>query len=163
MPWIWIANYGNSCCGTWFDIIQNRSHSKIKSFQIHSNIKQIISKQQTFGLTFSISKWSKKDKAQFEQKIIKRNFFLISLALFPIKWFWNTDFFGSNECKVNFLRMKLKVAFKAFNIVQDWTALKTTLKCYQDSEAVVQRCSVKKVFFMISQNLQKTPVPGSHF
>ena len=31
------------------------------------------------------------------------------------------------------------------------------------AEAVVQRCSVKKVFLEISQNLQKTPVPGSHF
>ena len=59
--------------------------------------------------------------------------------------------------------MKLKVEFKAFNIVQDSTALKTTLKCCQHSEAVVQRCSVKKVFLEISQNSQKTPVPEPHF
>ena len=46
VPWNWIAYYGNSCCGTWFDIIQKRSHLKIKSFQFHSNIKhQIISKR----------------------------------------------------------------------------------------------------------------------
>ena len=59
--------------------------------------------------------------------------------------------------------MKLKVEFKAFNIVQDSTVLKTTLKCCQHSEAVVQRCSVKKVFLEISQNSQKTPVPESNF
>ena len=62
--------------------------------------------------------------------------------------------------------MKLKVqkvGFKAFNIVQDWTVLKTTLKCCQHSEADVQRCSVKKVFVEISQNSQKTPVSGSDF
>ena len=39
--------------------------------------------------------------------------------------------------------MKLKVGFKAFNIVQDLTALNTTLKCCQHSEAVIQRCSQK--------------------
>ena len=39
--------------------------------------------------------------------------------------------------------MKLKVGFKAFNIMQDLTALNTTLKCCQHSEAAVQRCSQK--------------------
>ena len=80
---------------------------------------------------------------------------LISLALFPIKWFWNTEFFPSNEFKVNFLRRKLKVGFKALNTVQVSAVLKTTLKCYQHSEAVVPRCSVKKVFLEISQNSQE--------
>ena len=32
-----------------------------------------------------------------------------------------------------------------------------------DSEAVVRRCSVKKVFLKISQNSQETPVPKSLF
>ena len=59
--------------------------------------------------------------------------------------------------------MKLKVEFKAFNIVQDSTVLKTALKCCQHSEAVVQRSSVKNVFLEISQKSQKTPLPESHF
>ena len=59
--------------------------------------------------------------------------------------------------------MKLKVEFKAFNIVQDSTVLKTTIKCCQHSEAVAQRFSVKKVFLEISQNSQKIPVPEPNF
>ena len=34
---------------------------------------------------------------------------------------------------------------------------------YSKSEAVAQRCSVKKVFLEISQNFQKTPVSESLF
>ena len=34
---------------------------------------------------------------------------------------------------------------------------------YPKSEAVAQRCSVKKVFLEISQNFQKTPVSESLF
>ena len=34
---------------------------------------------------------------------------------------------------------------------------------YSKSEAVAQRCSVKKVLLEISQNFQKTPVPESLF
>ena len=59
--------------------------------------------------------------------------------------------------------MKLKVGLKAFNIVQDSTVLKTTLKCCQHSEAVVQRCSVKKVFLEISQNSQQNTCARASF
>ena len=32
MSWNWVAYYSNSCCGTWFDMTQKRSHSNIKSY-----------------------------------------------------------------------------------------------------------------------------------
>ena len=118
---------------TWLDIIQNRSHSKIRSFQIHSKIKHQASdylETVVFRFKLSISKWSKKGNI-ISTKKYKKKFLLISLALFPIKWFRNTELFSSNKFKVYFLRRKLKVGFKAFNLVQDSTVLKATLKYCQ--------------------------------
>ena len=71
-----------------------------------------------------------KSKHNFNKKY-KNKFLLISLALFPMKWFWNTEVFPSNEFKVNFLRRNLKVGFKAFSLVEDSTVLKESIKCCQ--------------------------------
>ena len=130
-PWNWIAYYGNSCWGTWFDIIQNRSHFKDQilsdpfKHETSNYLETVVFRFKIFN-----KQMKQKSKHNFNKKY-KNKFLLISLALFPMKWFWNTEVFPSNEFKVNFLRRNLKVGFKAFNLVEDSTVLKESIKCCQ--------------------------------
>ena len=59
---------------------------------------------------------------------------------------WNVSRFSDNYEYIQVI----KPGFRCFNVYYQ-----ETFQVKQDTEAIVQRCSVKKVFLQISQNLQE--------
>ena len=67
---------------------------------------------------------------------------------------WNVSRFSDNYEYIQVI----KPGFRCFNVYYQ-----ETFQVKQDTEAIVQRCFVKKVFLQISQNLQENTSVGFFF